>query len=615
MMNPTQKSDSRVFSRRIPVRLVFVAACLLTLIAIFYTEENWRGKRAWENCRKQLEAKGVDLNWKSHIPPPIPDDQNIFKAPKIAEWFVKPRQAGASNELVWKCSGMADCVGRQSSNVVAEVRVVGLHADVPAERADVILQCTQERSPWAWAAFISADPVQSENLRQAVHKRLWPAAIASNGPSLKGAQGYYTFLAKPPGAPAPIVRVTLRTEHPDRILDPNQVAAMFPRNLFATVFPGGSDLRVEPNGTNVCDVFLRNPGVCSAADYLACTDRLEPEFEQIRSALKRPYARREGDYEHTWEVPIPNFVAVRTVAQTLAQRAQCDLLLGNPAAALRELTLLHDVSRLVGGKPMTLVAAMINVAVTGLYTSVIAEGLQLHAWREPQLVALQQQLEGVRLLGPLVEAMDTERVSACHIFETTKPADLENIFAFGRDNPSFWWKIRDPSFWALRCMPRGWLYQNMAALAQREQSFIEAIDPSRDLIATRKVDEVGNESIAWVSRRSPYAILARVAMPNYLKACRTVARNQTMVNQALVACGLERYRLAHNKYPEALAELEPDFVHKLPHEVIIINDQPFKYRRLAGDKFLLYSVGWNGVDDGGTRGKTVPEADWVWEGS
>src|SRR3974390_1928719 len=114
MLNPTQKSASRVFTRRNLTRRLFWAACLLTLVAIFYTEENWRGKRAWDNCRKQLEAKGVDLNWRTRIPLPVPDDQNIFKAPNIAEWFVKPRQAGTSNELIWKCSACAECIGRQS---------------------------------------------------------------------------------------------------------------------------------------------------------------------------------------------------------------------------------------------------------------------------------------------------------------------------------------------------------------------------------------------------------------------------------------------------------------------------------------------------------------------
>src|SRR5437016_1725052 len=75
-------------------RTLLGLAILATLIALFYTEENWRGKRAWEHCERELEAKGAVLDWNAYIPPPMPDEQNIFKAPKMQEWFV-----GSSSEL------------------------------------------------------------------------------------------------------------------------------------------------------------------------------------------------------------------------------------------------------------------------------------------------------------------------------------------------------------------------------------------------------------------------------------------------------------------------------------------------------------------------------------
>ena len=121
----------------------------------------------------------------------------------------------------------------------------------------------------------------------------------------------------------------------------------------------------------------------AARNYLAWSDQFEPDFDLIRTALKRPYARMDGDYSKPYEQPIPNFVAVRTVARTLTQRAKCYLLLGQSDKALQELTLMHDMCRLLEaaptGKPMTLVAAMINVAVTGLYVDTIAGGLQSRA--------------------------------------------------------------------------------------------------------------------------------------------------------------------------------------------------------------------------------------------
>ena len=588
--------------RRGVSRTLFVTACLLTLIAIFYAEENWRGRRAWKSCRNQLEAKGVNLNWAARIPAPVPDEQNIFKAPGIADWFIKPEpkilapkvvgiatQDLSSNELFRKCSAVGDCIGRQNSNAVAEVTLTGLNTQVLNGEADIILTNSQS---------IGLDPGQTEKLRRVVYGSLSPASSGSNGPSLKGAQDY-TLQARPSDLPAAPVRITVCT---DKILGPG---------LISVLFPGGGNLRVERKGTNKFDIFLRNPKVCWAADYLACTDALGPQFDQIRSALKRPYARREGDYERTWAIPIQNFITIRNVAQVLSQRAQCDLLLGQPEAALQELTLLHDLSRLLDSKPMTLVAAMINVAVSGLYTSIIADGLRLHVWREPQLSALEKQLEEIQLLPQLVEAMDIERVSACHLFETTSVADLETIFVFGPDKPSFWGKIQDPSYWALRCMPRGWFYQNMAALARREQAFLETIDPAKNIINARAAEKFGDEAIAWVTHPSPYTVLARVAMPNYLKASQTVAQKQTMANLALLACALERYRLTRNEYPESLAGLPHEFLNSLPHD--LITGESLNYRRIAPQHFLLYSVGWNQADDGGKAGKSATEGDWVWD--
>ena len=90
-----------------------------------------------------------------------------------------------------------------------------------------------------------------------------------------------------------------------------------------------------------------------------------------------------------------------------------------------------------------------------------------------------------------------------------------------------------------------------------------------------------------------------------------MAQYQTLANEAYIACGLERYRLAHGQYPDSLDALAPQFAAKLPHD--IIGGQPLKYHRTANGRFVLYSVGWNGKDDGGEAGKSVEVSDWVWE--
>lgn len=60
-------------------------AILATLAAALVTEENWRGKRAWENYQRDAKARGERLDIASVIPPAVPDDQNFFCAPIVAE--------------------------------------------------------------------------------------------------------------------------------------------------------------------------------------------------------------------------------------------------------------------------------------------------------------------------------------------------------------------------------------------------------------------------------------------------------------------------------------------------------------------------------------------------
>jgi Sigma-70 region 2 len=76
--------------------------------------------------------------------------------------------------------------------------------------------------------------------------------------------------------------------------------------------------------------------------------------------------------------------------------------------------------------------------------------------------------------------------------------------------------------------------------------------------------------------------------------------------------------LARANDPESLDALAPQFIAKVPHDVI--GGGPLHYRRTDDGQFVLYSVGWNETDDGGVavlnKGSTanvdINEGDWVW---
>ncbi|MDB6125397.1 MAG: hypothetical protein JWQ71_4390 [Pedosphaera sp.] len=595
-------------------------AGLMTLLALFYTEENWRGKRAWERCKQELEAKGEVLDWSAYIPPPVPDDQNFFKAPKMTEWFV-----GRGGHVFTKpadLNSLADFVLEHTTNNAVELTVVSPQAPVAAEEADLVLQYKNSVVTLAESgtdvaritvkgkneAAVYVDPAVRARINKLAHDFIEPDTNTIAGTSLLGFQDF-TLLAKPLNPIKP-VRVIVRAE---TMPATNEIAGFFVN------YPAPSGMRIQSTSSNSFHVWINPKSYTVAADYLAWSEQFEPDFELMRAALKRPYARMEGDYGLPFAMPIPNFVGIRLVAQMLGQRAQCHLLLKQPEQALHELTLIHELCHLLEarptGKPMTLVAAMINVAVRGLYVGVVSDGLQLQAWREPELAAIQNQLGEVNLPPNVLAAFKSSRAAHCRTFEISTPTELAKLFG-ERETTNLWRKLKNPVFLFCTFAPRGWIYQNMASQALQDQKLVEGLDLTNRVVIPHELSRQNQRVEVMYSHFSPYTFLARTAQFNTIRATQTLAQNQTMANEALVVCALERYHMEHGQYPKALEALVPQFVEKLPQD--IIGGQSLKYRCTDDGKFLLYSIGWNEKDDGGSTNLSKDDpadrnlADWVW---
>src|ERR1043166_1123692 len=91
-------------SPRILRRLLIALAWIITLIALFYGEEHWRGKRAWTQYRRELEGRGEQLDFAVLVPKPIPDDQNFAATPFVKSWFLRATnsESQAAQDDRWK---------------------------------------------------------------------------------------------------------------------------------------------------------------------------------------------------------------------------------------------------------------------------------------------------------------------------------------------------------------------------------------------------------------------------------------------------------------------------------------------------------------------------------
>ncbi|MBI5385855.1 MAG: hypothetical protein HZA90_14350 [Verrucomicrobia bacterium] len=478
--DPTPSSQPPRRRLRIVRGLLFLAVALASLIALFYAVENWRGQRALQQCKRELEAKGEKLAWDDWLPKPVPDESNFFKAPGMEALFVRIEPKAATRDKLpdWP---------------------QGYSKDIPFAMAD-----------------LKQLPLQSS---------------APDKKSLASLRGWFQ-------------------EH-------------------------------------------------------------DTVFQQIEAAAQRPQSQLKRDPDEPFGGQTVHFVTLRKIAQLLSSRTKTQLLSGQPAEAARSLALL---GRLVeAGRddhPPFLVQSMISVAIAGLAVTTFQEGLAERLWPEAQLIACQDQLQRLEVLGAVATSLRAERAGAGYMLENWPQARLAKVFV--TEKP----KRLSAGTLLFRLLPRGWLLQNEVVLFQPGQEFLEALDEPGQRVNPRRVDQTTLAMNEKFRRRSPYNVIAAMAVPNLGKALRTAAKTQSIVRQAAIACALERCRLATGAYPDSLEALVPRFIAKLPADVV--PGQSFQYRRNADGSFLLYSFGWNEKDDGAVEAKNpdgsrqLESGDWVW---
>jgi hypothetical protein len=111
-------------------------------------------------------------------------------------------------------------------------------------------------------------------------------------------------------------------------------------------------------------------------------------------------------------------------------------------------------------------------------------------------------------------------------------------------------------------------------------------------------------------------VLCKKFLPALGNCVRKFAFAQNTVNLTRIACALERYHLAKQKYPDTLDTLAPQFLAKVPRDPI--GGQPLHYRPTDDGQFIVYSVGWDEMDNGGSvvlnksGGVDLEKGDWVW---
>ncbi|MBI5384499.1 MAG: hypothetical protein HZA90_07395 [Verrucomicrobia bacterium] len=472
--------------------LVFVS-----LTVLFYSLELWRGKRAYANLQREVEAQGGSLELKAVIPPPVPDDQNFCATPLLAA-------------------------------------MMDYDSAVPP--------VMEERIRWR-------DPTALQRIE------------ALRLPELKREETGHRRTSRAPSSS------WLRAERID-------LAAWQRTFASHTNFPAS------------------NPPRSPAEDVVTALSKFDQDFAELHAASQRPAARWALHYQDGWFSVLgleARFQHLRSMAYVLKLRAVAAVSAGRSEGALQDVKLMWRLADSMKEEPYFSAHYFRNELLL-LSLQPVWEGLAARAWSDGQLAEMQARLDPYDALASWQTAVRGETFQLMSLCR-----QVGDIFSWKTIRTRYRELMPDAAIvgyvaaWLL--YPSGWTYQDQVYLYR----FCE-----RELAASRLAEHSVSSHRGLTRAEIPVDPFAMIFV---LPKLREMFKDQSYfefvrssLQQARLACALERHRLAQGDFPATLDALVPRFLDKLPLAPDG-NGLLLGYRRTADGQFLLHPAGMTNVSE------------------
>ena len=369
-----------------------------------------------------------------------------------------------------------------------------------------------------------------------------------------------------------------------------------------------------------------------ARDVLAALSRDDALVGELALGLSRP----ESQWTPAWRMrvlPEPLFtvslqyiISARGVINMLCLRGAAAARAGDAAKAHESLLIAGRINEANMQEP-SLVGALVACAEVTLISGAVWELCDAHAGTAEDFRKLQEELSRFDFQKSLLCAERGELALGVNItgyFRRRK--DLNTFMATLAMNGVPPGRIGPGAFLMGHLIPDGWYDGNAATIAQWHLDY--GIKPLRDANFTELMSKQKELNALIMEHKShPFShldeVMGAILTPVMETVTRKVVYAQSVVNEAIAACALERYRIKHDSYPDTLEAANRPGEKSIPPDVI--SGKPMGYRKTPNGRYALWCFGIDGKDHGGKRvfDEQRPEetrfsdakypGDWVWD--
>lgn len=336
------------------------------------------------------------------------------------------------------------------------------------------------------------------------------------------------------------------------------------------------------------------------SEAAAALEPMQGALEGIRQAAQQPVLAIDLAYSKGVQMPMDPILGLLTAVQYLSMDALVRLQRGDTAGAVDDVAAELRIQRLTAEHPI-LIGQLIHCSLVALSQVSTWEILQAEAVTEDDLARLQRAWEESPTAPLFVPMLRMERAQAGPMFEAasatmramTGSGGWTGGSSGGVTTPTLT-EIRDNlSFASWRVLFR---YGDERQFMENYQSLIDETTPGqpvdwqRSLATMERIQKSLTE--AGVGR-----LFSKTVIPALRTSVERFGATETLRELTITAIALRRYQLDHaGALPPTLETLVPQYLATVPRDPM--DGDTLRYKPEAGG-FLLYSVGLNGIDEGG----------------
>lgn len=363
----------------------------------------------------------------------------------------------------------------------------------------------------------------------------------------------------------------------------------------------------------------------------------EEGFRDLRAALAQSNLWFQVNYLPGFESSsFQHLMSLKSASQWLSAAALLHLREQQPDLALADLSALIVLPVRYRGEPL-LISQMVRIAMVEIAAYATWEALQYPGWRDDQLAGLQSRWISMEFLSNSAPTLAMERACLIPVFsrsrqsleylgkltDTDSALTLDGLTEKGGkllEDPKHgleelldhyarrwmwkWWHSYEDELWYLQFLQKNIV---VARAAETADAFV----PLHTELAT-ELARLGRPPRAFLVSRE----LSGAGYNIFSERQLAVETERRLV---VTAIALKRFEQRQGRPPSDLIALVGDYLPAMPIDPM--DGHPLRYGATRDGRFLLYSVGLDGKDDGGNPARAdltsgtptwTVGIDWVW---